>query len=155
MKERGFYILKDCFFEEFGDLNLKGNKKENRPHYYALCDNNTGLYWVVPMSSRIAKYRAIIEKREKEGKPCDTLHVCKLDNGGESVFLLQDMFPITEKYIRREYLVNGNPLRLTSDADARIVEKKARRVMNMIRRKIIFMPTQANVLYIEKQLQGE
>ena len=51
---------------------------------------------MIPLSSRIDKYKRLIEKRKKAGKPCDILHVVKLDNGRESAFLIQDMFPITE-----------------------------------------------------------
>ena len=41
-------------------------------------------------------------------KPCDILHIVKLDDSRESVFLIQDMFPITEEYIEREYTIAGN-----------------------------------------------
>ncbi len=41
-----------------------------------------------------------MEKKEKAGKPCDILHIVKLDDSRESAFLIQDMFPITEEYIQ-------------------------------------------------------
>ncbi len=81
MKERGFYIIKDQFFIDFPDPFLQGNKGEHRPHYYALRDKATGLIWMIPMSSRAAKFQAIIDKKLARGKPCDTLHICRLDNG--------------------------------------------------------------------------
>lgn len=34
---------------------------------------------MIPLSSRIDKYRRIIEKKEKAGKPCDILHIVKLE----------------------------------------------------------------------------
>ncbi len=152
MKERGFYIIDDQFYIDFPDENLKGNKEENRPHYYAIVDPVTGLPWMIPMSSKIEKYKALIKKRLDSGKPCDTLHICKLDNGKESVFLLQDMFPIIENYISREYTLNGCHFILTSDKNAEIVQKKAMRTLNMIKRGIKFTPTQADVLNIESEL---
>ena len=51
---------------------------------------------MIPLSSRIDKFWKIIEKKEQSRKPCDILHIVKLDDSRESVFLIQDMFPITE-----------------------------------------------------------
>ena len=51
---------------------------------------------------------------------------------GESAFLIQDMFPITEEYIEREYTIAGIHLMLTSEHTAREIERKARKVMGML-----------------------
>ena len=150
--EHAFYIIKDNFFEDFPDVFLKGNKEENRPHYYCFKDTKTGLLWVIPLSSKIDKYKRIIESREKLNKPCDTLHILKLDNDRTSVFLIQDMFPITENYIERAYTINGNPLRLTSEAEVAKIHKKANKILGLIKRGISFMPTQPDVLKIQDQL---
>ena len=69
MVEHGFYIIDDLFFEKFNDPFLKGNKSENRPHYYCFKDTNEGLYWIIPLSSRINKYQKIINQRLKNHKP--------------------------------------------------------------------------------------
>ena len=45
------------------DPYLKGNKAGNRPHYYCFEDTATGIYWMIPLSSRIDKFRKIIEKK--------------------------------------------------------------------------------------------
>lgn len=150
--ENGFYIIKDSFFERFNDPYLKGNKNQNRPHYYAYKDSKTGLFWFIPMSSRVEKYRSIVEKREKANKPCDILHVAKLDNDKVSIFLIQDIFPITEEYVERKYTIATNHLILTSEAQARIVNQKARKVIAMIRKGIKFTSTQPDVLKIERDL---
>lgn len=47
----------------FGDMDepyLKGNKEGNRPHYYCFEDSFSGLYWMIPLSSRIDKYRKFV-----------------------------------------------------------------------------------------------
>lgn len=62
MKKTGFYIVKDAFFADMQEPYLKGNKEENRPHYYCFEDSVTGIYWLIPLSSRIEKYRKIVEK---------------------------------------------------------------------------------------------
>ncbi len=154
MVEQGFYIISDDFFKDFPDAYLKGNKNEHRPHCYALPDKSTGLYWMIPMSSRIDKYKRIISKREQAGKPCHILHIAKLDNGKESVFLIQDIFPVTEKYIVRKYTIAGNHLRITSEHLAKIIVQKSRRTIGMIRKGIKFTPTQPDVLKIEQLLSA-
>lgn len=152
MIEQGFYIISDEFFKQFPDPYLKGNKNEKRPHCYAILDQKTGLYWMIPMSSRVDKYRSIMEKREKSGKPCDILHIAKLDNSKESVFLIQDIFPVSDEYIYRKYTINGNHLRITSESLAKIITQKSRRTIGLIRRGVKFTFTQADVLGIEQKL---
>lgn len=153
MKKTGFYIIKDKFFEDMPDPYLKGNKEGNRPHYYCFEDRNTGIYWMIPLSSRIEKYRRIIEKKEKSGKTCDILHIVKLDDNRESAFLIQDMFPITEEYIEREYTIAGNHLMLTSEHTVKKIEHKAKKVMGMLKRGVKFTPTQPDVMNILKKLK--
>jgi len=146
-------MIKDQFFEDVSDPYLKRNKEGNRPHYYCFEDTNSGIYWMIPLSSRIAKYRKIMERKEHDGKPCDILHIAKLDNDRESVFLIQDMFPITELYIEREYTIAGNHLMVTSEHTAREIEQKAKRVLGMLKRGVKFTPTQPNVLAILEKLK--
>lgn len=74
MKKNGFYIIKDTFFEDM-DSYLKGNKAGNRPHFYCFEDAKIGIYWMIPFSSQIDKYKQIMKKKEKAGKPCDIIHI--------------------------------------------------------------------------------
>lgn len=153
MKKTGFYIIKDKFFEDMQDPYLKGNKEGNRPHYYCFEDTSSGIYWMIPLSRRIDKYRRIIEKKEGAGKHCNTLHIVNLDNNRESAFLIQDMFPITDEYIDREYTIAGNHLMLTSEHTIREIERKARKVIGMLKRGIKFTPTQPDVMAILEKLR--
>lgn len=155
MVERGFYIIKDKFFEDMNEPYLKGNKEANRPHYYCFKEEKTGLYWMIPLSSRIDKYRKIMKQKIASGKSCDILHIIKLDNNKESVFLIQDMFPITEKYIERTYTIANNHLTLTSERSALEIEKKAKKVMNLLKKGIKFTPTQPNINKIIDELIGQ
>ena len=113
-----------------------------------------GIYWMIPLSSHIDKYRQIMEKKEKVGKPCDILHIVKLDDNRESAFLIQDMFPITEEYIEREYTIAGNHLMLTSEHTAKEIEQKAKKVIGMLKRDIKFTPTQPDIMAIFEKLRG-
>ena len=69
MKRTGFYIIKDSFFKDMNEPYLKGNKEGNRPHYYCFEDSVMGLYWMIPLSSRIDKYKKIVDNKKKAGKP--------------------------------------------------------------------------------------
>lgn len=154
MIERGFYIIKDKFFQDMNEPYLKGNKEASRPHYYCFKEEKTDMFWMIPLSSRTAKYKKIMNKKLESGKPCDIIHIMKLDNGKESVFLIQDMFPITGEYIEREYTIAHNHLKVTSEHSAIEIEKKAKKVMHMLKKGIKFTPTQPNInLIIEKLRQ--
>ena len=155
MKKTGFYIIKDKFFTDMQEPYLKGNKEGNRPHYYCFEDSTTGIYWMIPLSTQIDKYRKIVEKKKNAGKPCDIIHIAKLDDSRKSVFLIQDMFPITEEYIEREYTIAGNHLLLTSEHVVREIEQKARKVLGMLKRGVKFIPTQPNVMEILRKLQSK
>ena len=130
------------------DPYLKGNKEQNRPHYYCFEDSENGIYWMIPLSSRVDKYQRIIDKRLAAGKPCDTLYIVELDNNRKNVFLIQDIFPITADYVEREYTIAGNPMMLTSEHVAREIEKRARRVVGLLKRGIKFTPTQPDIAAI-------
>ena len=82
------------------------------------------------------------------------MHIVKLDDNRESVFLIQDMFPITEEYIERKYTIAGNHLMLTSEHTARTIEKKAKKVLAMVKKGVKFTPTQPNVMKILDKLKG-
>ena len=155
MEQFGFYVIKDEFFEKFNDPYLKGNKDQNRPHYYCFKDEADGLYWIIPMSSKVEKYKAVIAHKKEMHKPCDLLYVCKLSNDKENAFLVQDMFPITEKYILRPYTFAGNPLKLINETDRQIIGSKAIRILNLIERKVPFNKFQPDVLKIKETLLEE
>ena len=93
-----------------------------------------------------------MEKKENAGKPCDILHIAKPDNSRESLFLIQDMFPITEKYIERVYTIAGNHLMLRSEHEVREGEQKARKVIGMLKRGVKFIPTHPKIMAILKKL---
>jgi hypothetical protein len=69
-----------------------------------------------------------------------------------NVFLIADMFPVTEDYIEREYMIAGKHLRVTSEHEIRTIKRKARKILSMLKRGIKFMPTQPDVLRIQKLL---
>ena len=68
------YFIKDSFFEYVDDPNLMINyQNSSRPHYYAVRDRKTNLYWMILCSTRVEKYERILEKRKRYGRPTDTI----------------------------------------------------------------------------------
>lgn len=59
MKKTGFYIIKDKFFIDMQEPYLKGNKEENRPHYYCFEASSSDIYWMIPLSTQIDKYKKL------------------------------------------------------------------------------------------------
>ena len=155
MKKTGVYVIKDQFFTDMSDTYLKRNKSGSRPHYYCFADDTTGIHWMIPLSGRVDKYRGIMDRKENAGISCDTLYIIKLDNDRESVFLIQDMFPITEDYIDREYTIAGNHLKLTSEQAVNAIDQKARRVLAMLKRGVKFTPTQPDVMAMLEKLRKQ
>lgn len=66
--------------------------------------------------------------------------------------MIQDMFPITEAYVEREYTIVGNHLMLTSEHTVKDIEQKARKVVGMLKRGIKFTPTQPDVMKMIEKL---
>jgi len=61
------YHIKDEFFDMVQDRYLMSNKENGnyRPHFYAIQDKkNHSLYWMIPISSQVEKYKVIIEYKK-------------------------------------------------------------------------------------------
>ena len=154
MKINGFYIIKDEFFNFIQDPFLKDNKDGNRPFYFCIEEilDSKKMLWMIPLSSRVEKYKKIINKRLLENKPLDGLYICKLPNDRESVFLIQDIFPIKKEFIKREYTLGGNHLLLSKKSDIEIILSKAKRIIRLVTRGIRITPTSPDIIRIIKKL---
>ena len=106
------YHIKDSYFEKANDDKLMQNKEGGtyRPTFFCMEDNTVrGLLWMVPMSSKTAKFQAIHDKQEAKYGKCLTIVIGEYD-GKQAAFLLQNMFPITEEYLDHVHTRNGNPV---------------------------------------------
>ncbi len=106
IKAGNFYFIKDEFFELIKDKELMVNKENGymRPCYYCFKDNrNNGLYWFIPVSSKVEKYKAIYDKKLVRYKRVDTITFGYI-YGRKSAFLIQNMFPTTMEYIKEQYI---------------------------------------------------
>ena len=75
------YHIKDEYFEKVQDSNLMQNKEGGtyRPTFYCLRDNKTSLLWMVPLSSRVEKFKAIHDKQVAKYGKCLTIVLGEFD----------------------------------------------------------------------------
>ena len=100
-----FYYIDDQYFKDFPDPYLMQNKEKvngqlhDRPCFYAFQDSNTQLFWMIPFSSQVSKFKGIYNKKMQKYHRCDTIIFGEV-LGHEKAFLIQNMCPITEKYMK-------------------------------------------------------
>lgn len=106
-----FYFIKDEFFVMFKDYKLMENKEKGtkRPCYFCFRDRkNKEIIWFVPISTKYDKYKKIYDnKKFKVGNRPVYNFVFGNVLGKKAVFLIQNIFPTTEKYIEEKY-TNSN-----------------------------------------------
>lgn len=136
----GLYIISDQFFTDYPNDNYMQNKGEARPHYYAIKDDD-GIFWMIPMSTKVDKYRAKIKDTElKHGKNSCFMYYIAPIYGKERAILICDMFPVTEKYILRPYTIDGTPYIVQNKKICKDINTKAKRYLSMVKRGIIASP---------------
>lgn len=134
------YHIKDEYFMKANDPSLMQNKENGsyRPTFYCMRDEKTSLFWLVPLSSRIEKFRAIYDKQIEKYGNCLTIVMGEYD-GKQAAFLLQNMFPITEKYLDHIHTRNNNPVPVKYSIQTE-VSTKMKRILQLHARgkKIVF-----------------
>ena len=118
-----FYFIKDSFFDFIKDSELMKNKENSnkRPCYY--CFKSTKydkIIWFIPVSTKV-----------------DTIVFGNVANT-YSVFLIQNMFPVTEKYADmaitvsdlNQYIKNKVAIKLSNKLKVEIITK-ATKVLNL------------------------
>lgn len=146
----GLYIIKDEYFAEFPNPKYMDNKVESRPHYYAIQDND-GLLWMIPLSSKVEKFRAkIMDVEAKSGTGSCFLFAIAPVSGRERAFVISEMFPVTEEYILRPYTVKGKPLVIQNSQTQKMIRTKALRFLKMVNRGLVKSPL--NILETKEKL---
>ena len=133
MNKNQFFIISDRYFKEFDpENNLKGNKDENRPHFYYLKDIETNMIWAIPMTTKISKYKELIEKDTAKYGKCDKAYITTLADK-ESVFVIQDIIPVPKEYIERAYTKNDIILELKNEIDIDTINKMAKKLLALMK----------------------
>ncbi len=160
MIKGNLYFIKDEFFDKFPDQMLLTNKPDaeeynmNRPCYYAFPDEeDERILWMVPVSSQIEKFEKKYNRSIEKYGQCDVL-VFGYVKGNKNVFSIQNMFPVTKKYIVNEYLdVNTNkPISIATDTKSEI-NAKLRKILRLNKKGIQL--AHANLTYMKNCLLEE
>jgi hypothetical protein len=155
MEIGNFYFLHDTYFEDFPDPQLFRNKESTngqtheRPCFFSFSDSNTKIHWMIPFSSNVGKYKQVYNNKVKKRGKCDTIRFGYV-LGYEKAFLIQNMCPITEKYINNEYMdQNTIPVRVDGALEQELISV-GKKVLALVKRGVpLIFP---DVLSIEKKL---
>lgn len=118
--EAGYlYHIKDDYFDFVNDDSLMQNHErgKKRPTYFTIRDKN--ILWFIPISSKIDKYSKIIDNKIAKYGFCNTIIIRKIADE-DAAILLQNAFPILEKYIDHVHTINGVPLKIPTDLQTEI-----------------------------------
>ena len=132
-----FYFIKDEFFEIFNEYKLMGNKESGtkRPCYFCFRDKfNKEIIWFVPISTKYEKYKSIYNyKKQKQHRVYNFVFGEVV--GKKSVFLIQNLFPTTEKYILEKYTTGNKDVEIALNVKNKVIAY-ARQVIMMAERGI-------------------
>ena len=114
------YHIKDDFFDKVNDKGLMINHENGkaRPTYFTIKDKS--ILWFIPLSSRISKYKPIIEKKIEKYGSCKSIMISEIVNK-PSVILIQNAFPTLEKFIDHPHTENGAPVRVADNLKKEIL----------------------------------
>ena len=94
---------------------------KKRPTYFTIKDKDILLF--IPLSSKVEKYRKIINSKMNKYGRCDTILIREI-LGKDSVILLQNAFPTLEKYIDHAHILdNGKPAKVVESLKDEILQK--------------------------------
>ena len=115
------YHIKDEYFDKINDKGIMINHENGhaRPTYFTIKDKD--ILWFIPLSSKVSKYQLIIEKKIKKFGVCKSIMIREIANK-KSVILLQNAFPILEKYIDHPHIINGKPLKVIDTLKDEIID---------------------------------
>lgn len=114
------YHIKDEFFDLINGKGLMINheKGHSRPSYLAIKENN--ILWFIPLSSRVDKYKPIVESKTKRYGSCKTIMIRKIA-GKDQVILIQNAFPTLKKYIENRHIIDGKFIRVSTAVEREII----------------------------------
>lgn len=133
-----FVFLNDQYYTDFAEKNIilghQVSGANYRPYFFAFPDEEEPkIFWLVPVSSRYEKYRAIVGQKISRNGFCDTIYLGKL-LGKDTAFLIQNMCPATEKYIASLYIhKNTAPIQI-DQRTAWYIMRNARRILEKVKR---------------------
>ena len=147
VKQGYSYHIKDRFFSDVSDSSLMSNKENGnyRPHYYAIEDSkNKDIFWMIPISSKVEKYKKIVAYKIKRNGKCSTI-VIGTFSGEENAFLIQNAFPVKAVYFDHVHTIQGNPITVHKKLDKEL-RTKLKEVIAMKKRGINLFFTDVDMI---------
>ncbi len=143
IKELGLYVVCDEYLEKYYLKNYPTNKVDGeRPFFICFKDNkNNDIYWIIPISSQIDKYKDIFKKYPNAGV------IMHLFGEKDSAILTQNIVPIHKNLIKREFTVSKIPFKILKKESIKIILKKARHVRALISQNKIHNSSEVKDLY--------
>lgn len=138
-----FYFIDELYAQKYG--NGKIMIDPDRPHLFAFIQN--GLFWFIPITSKVEKFESIRNYKIEKYKRCDTIDFSYI-LGHKKAVLIQNMIPVRREFIKEQYLDNqGNPIKLPLKDERRIINN-AKKILAVHRKNPIYIF--GDVLEIEK-----
>ena len=143
IKEFGLYIIDDEYLNNYYIKEYPQNRATGERPFFACFKDKTveDIYWIIPISSQVDKYREIIRKYPNAGL------ITILYNNKESAILTQNIVPINKKFILREFTVNGVHYRIMNRTIKTEILKKAKKVKALIENNRIYNSESVMELY--------
>ena len=155
IKEGYVYHIKDEYFEVVQDDTLMKNHEngKTRPTYFCIREKDSDILWFIPMSSKVEKYRTLINKKIAKYGNCDSILIREF-LGKESVFLLQNMFPTIEKYVDHVHIINGVEAKVINRI-AKELESNFNKLMILTKqgKKVVFTDIKRDLEIMKKELK--
>lgn len=131
--KNGLYCVSESYFDDFKCEWFCDNKGENRPYYITFIDKDN-ISWLIPLSTRVDKYKAKILADEEKYGMCLFYYIGKI-MGKENAFLIGDMFPVTDKYIKKPYTFSGVHYVVQNKITLKEIQKRSARYLTLVKQK--------------------
>jgi len=132
-----FYFIKDNFFDLFEEYKLMQNKENGnkRPCYFCFKDKrDENIVWFVPISTKYDKYKKIYEAKKEKQKRVYNFVFGEVV-GKKAVFLIQNIFPTSERYILEKYITENKDVEIPLKMRNKVIAR-AKQIINMAERGI-------------------
>lgn len=127
----GLYKVKDQYFTDFPSNRHMLNKHESRPYYLSVKENN-GIIWLIPISSKVEKYREKISADEKKYGECLRYHIFRFMKESRAA-LIGNMIPVTEEYIKGEFTISNRHYIVRDEESIKAIKKRSARYLSLVR----------------------
>jgi len=125
-----YFTIHDKEHKLMRNREIVEGKEHGRPCFFAFTDRkNPLIFWCVPISSQVDKYQRIYDHKLSKQKAkgiktpkCNTIRFGEV-MGAKKAFLIQNMFPITQKYVDETYInrLTQQPVRIPKKSEQDII----------------------------------